>query len=772
MKKISLLIITALALATGKIAQAAEWTPTGLDASAITVIGTTPFGILAGELDNRIWLDPPPFNGVYISKDLGETWTKLGLEQAGIKDLAYAAGNIYAATFYNNHNPERPAGGYISKDGGGTWEFLGKAVNSTKIAANDTTVFLGSENRGLWVSHNDGLSWEQKIGNGADGTKIYAIYVNRAFVLASTSNKVYQSIDTGSTWSEISYFDGKRIEGFLVYEDIIYAQPGGETSFYVSHNNGNSWEKSSSLDTHYVTSFTQQGGALFAGVMNLYETTRKVYSSTNLGTSWENTGLETYKNIVDFSTVASKPNLVLALALREHLYKYSNVPNLVTFPFLEIPWETNQNGDFVNKIYSFFDHEYPLLGYGYHKEPLETQNTTLNYLGIRGTEPEMYYSSHDGYDYALPYGTPIIAPATGYAYYYWCSPCGHAIKIDHQNGYQTTYMHLQATGLITTSETQPLWINQGEQLGLVGMTGNTTGPHLHFSVERSDINPGKIDPYGWQNRDFPDPWELYTWQDQLGTHRGVKSSYLWKFPLPQTSQHLSSGTNTIVIDNKTIEMESLDVPATATLEPQGVPATNQPQLTYIPQTATLITAIDYLGNKIATLKNPVKLILDISNVDLSNIAVETLKLYFRNETTHLWEELPTIVDLIAKKLIGETYHFSNFAAFGEKLDSDPPTTTLTIQGQKQNGWFTEHPTFILETENPADKIFYALDDETWEEYTTPFETILEGIFTIKYRSMDDVENIEPVNTYTLKVDAKEKFKKRVTIRESLFQTVN
>ena len=71
----------------------------------------------------------------------------------------------------------------------------------------------------------------------------------------------------------------------------------------------------------------------------------------------------------------------------------------------------------------------------------------------------MYYSSHDGYDYSLKYGTNILAPADGFAEYHYCNPCGNSIKINHLNGYQTTYMHLQKEGLITGAG-DTVWVNK------------------------------------------------------------------------------------------------------------------------------------------------------------------------------------------------------------------------------------------------------------------------------------------------------------------------
>jgi murein DD-endopeptidase MepM/ murein hydrolase activator NlpD len=100
---------------------------------------------------------------------------------------------------------------------------------------------------------------------------------------------------------------------------------------------------------------------------------------------------------------------------------------------------------------------------------------------------------HTGVDIPADYGTPVIAAApgtvvwTGYGLYSQKKsnkkdPYGQAVVIRHDFGYEgktlyTVYAHLSE---IDVAEGQ--WLNTGQQLGLVGNTGFTTGPHLHFEV--------------------------------------------------------------------------------------------------------------------------------------------------------------------------------------------------------------------------------------------------------------------------------------------------
>ena len=88
------------------------------------------------------------------------------------------------------------------------------------------------------------------------------------------------------------------------------------------------------------------------------------------------------------------------------------------------------------------------------------------------------YEFHKGQDISAPMGTPIIAAADGVvAIARWVRGYGNGIYIDHGNGLQTRYGHLSRIDVV---EGQP--VKKGQHLGLVGSTGRSTGPHLHYEV--------------------------------------------------------------------------------------------------------------------------------------------------------------------------------------------------------------------------------------------------------------------------------------------------
>jgi murein DD-endopeptidase MepM/ murein hydrolase activator NlpD len=97
---------------------------------------------------------------------------------------------------------------------------------------------------------------------------------------------------------------------------------------------------------------------------------------------------------------------------------------------------------------------------------------------------------HAGQDFAAPTGTPILAATAGtVAYAGVASGYGNYTCVDRGSGFATCYGH-QSRILVSVGQV----VGQGQQIGLVGNTGNSTGPHLHFEV-RLNGNPTDPMPY-------------------------------------------------------------------------------------------------------------------------------------------------------------------------------------------------------------------------------------------------------------------------------------
>lgn len=115
---------------------------------------------------------------------------------------------------------------------------------------------------------------------------------------------------------------------------------------------------------------------------------------------------------------------------------------------------------------------YPSVN-GYFTNPLPNGRKTQ---GIHG---------YNGVDLAAPVGTPIYAAADGVVVVSkfrtqsdpWFGGYGNYIDINHPNGTQTRYAHLNAVYVSVGAQ-----VSQGQPIGEVGSTGRSTGPHLHFEI--------------------------------------------------------------------------------------------------------------------------------------------------------------------------------------------------------------------------------------------------------------------------------------------------
>jgi murein DD-endopeptidase MepM/ murein hydrolase activator NlpD len=100
-----------------------------------------------------------------------------------------------------------------------------------------------------------------------------------------------------------------------------------------------------------------------------------------------------------------------------------------------------------------------------------------------------YVKMHTGVDWATPYGTPIFASGNGVVETAgWEGGYGNYVKLKHNNGYETAYGHMSAfaKGLEPGKR-----VRQGQVIGFVGSTGQSTGAHVHYEIL---VNGRFVDP--------------------------------------------------------------------------------------------------------------------------------------------------------------------------------------------------------------------------------------------------------------------------------------
>jgi hypothetical protein len=185
---------------------------------------------------------------------------------------------------------------------------------------------------------------------------------------------------------------------------------------------------------------------------------------------------------------------------------------------------------------SYFDHDLPdfvqdglvITASGLQAAPDDTHQA-VDFPGYwnAGIRQYVYYDGHNGYDYNISY-EPVYAAAAGKVIFarmeYPDAPqhgYGNMIMIQHRHGYVTLYGHLSK---MLVRSRQKVWA--GQEIGISGNTGHSTGPHLHFTVFH---NCTPTDPYGWSGAGA----------DPLSAYQGETSEYLWERaplvdnPLPQ-----------------------------------------------------------------------------------------------------------------------------------------------------------------------------------------------------------------------------------------------
>lgn len=111
--------------------------------------------------------------------------------------------------------------------------------------------------------------------------------------------------------------------------------------------------------------------------------------------------------------------------------------------------------------------------------------------GLRRLPTEAAARHHDGVDIAAPKGTSVYTAAEGRVIRTGYEPDGYGrfVEVRHPNGMSTLYGHLSRVDVASGMD-----LTSGQRIGLVGSTGRSTGPHLHFEVRRGDrqVNPARV----------------------------------------------------------------------------------------------------------------------------------------------------------------------------------------------------------------------------------------------------------------------------------------
>jgi murein DD-endopeptidase MepM/ murein hydrolase activator NlpD len=97
---------------------------------------------------------------------------------------------------------------------------------------------------------------------------------------------------------------------------------------------------------------------------------------------------------------------------------------------------------------------------------------------VRGNITQVYYPWHQGLDIALPTGYSCVAAKAGVIEFAgWSTGYGYNVLINHGDGSKTRYAHFSRISVVGGQT-----VSQGQEVGKIGSTGWSTGPHLHFEI--------------------------------------------------------------------------------------------------------------------------------------------------------------------------------------------------------------------------------------------------------------------------------------------------
>jgi murein DD-endopeptidase MepM/ murein hydrolase activator NlpD len=149
----------------------------------------------------------------------------------------------------------------------------------------------------------------------------------------------------------------------------------------------------------------------------------------------------------------------------------------------------NYKIDTINAVSDYFDEKADNLRRAFLKAPVKFSRVSSRYNLNRRIK---YYGyklrPHKGTDFAAPMGTPILATADGVV-----SKSerrggnGNYVKIKHNGTYETQYLHMKKRNARVGQ-----YVQQGDVIGWIGMTGNSGGPHVCYRFWKNGI---QVDPF-------------------------------------------------------------------------------------------------------------------------------------------------------------------------------------------------------------------------------------------------------------------------------------
>ena len=267
--------------------------------------------------------------------------------------------------------------------------------------------------------------------------------------------------------------------GFLVFTVILaFGIAFAYNSYYLSPEEARLKKENKELKQHYsilknkVAEVDQIVHALQLRDDEIY---RRIYEVEPLSNSIRTAGIggnDQYSDIIKYGFNDKK--LVKGIYTKINKIKAKSLIQNQSYNELEHLTAT-ENPEFIPSIQPLQNAELDKLASGY---------------GMRIHPIHKGRYMHDGIDFAAPRNTPVYATANGTVKLVKSSNdqtgYGNQVEVDHGNGYVTKYAHLESMSVEKGEE-----VKRGQVIGLVGNSGGSVAPHLHYEVikDGKKVNP-------------------------------------------------------------------------------------------------------------------------------------------------------------------------------------------------------------------------------------------------------------------------------------------
>ncbi|MFH0959047.1 MAG: M23 family metallopeptidase, partial [Pseudomonadota bacterium] len=238
----------------------------------------------------------------------------------------------------------------------------------------------------------------------------------------------------------------------------------------------NSWKEEVVLDFKTEVACFEMNGGLSESITNAGEGIELALKLANV-----------FKWDIDFHSESSKGDTLRVLFERRYADDrpsgYGRVMGAV--------YEGKKTGPKTAILFNneYYDEKGIELKKNFLRSPLSVIKVTSKY-GYRLHPVLKIWRKHNGVDYGAAQGTPVWAVSGGIVTYAgWNNGYGNYVCVKHDNGFESRYGHLQRFFVGKGQR-----VKQRQRIGLVGMTGIATGPHLDFQllVNKKHVDPLKV----------------------------------------------------------------------------------------------------------------------------------------------------------------------------------------------------------------------------------------------------------------------------------------